>query len=181
MPRFFRAVKSPAYAAWRAALAALAATLTLLAAPDPQALQRELVTRFGPARVSLLKDWLQMLNQARSQGSDDAKLRRVNDFVNRNINFESDISVWQQSDYWATPIETIGQGRGDCEDFAILKYVSLRQAGVQDSHLRLIYVKARLQTPVGPQVQTHGPRLLRDAQRRTAGPRQPQSGDPARR
>lgn len=46
MPRFFRAVKSPAYAAWRAALAALAATLTLLAAlaafsvaaPDPQAL-----------------------------------------------------------------------------------------------------------------------------------------------
>ncbi len=163
MPRFFRAVKSPAYAAWRAALAALAATLTLLAAlaafsvaaPDPQALQRELVTRFGPARVSLLKDWLQMLNQARSQGSDDAKLRRVNDFVNRNINFESDISAWQQSDYWATPIETIGQGRGDCEDFAILKYVSLRQAGVQDSRLRLIYVKARLQTPVGPQVQAH--------------------------
>ena len=32
---------------------------------------------------------------------------------------------------------------------------ALRQAGVQDSHLRLIYVKARLQTPVGPQVQAH--------------------------
>ncbi len=125
------------------------------AAPDPQVLQRELVARFGPARVSLLKDWLQLLTQTRAQASDETKLRRINDFVNRNIAFEADISVWQQSDYWATPIETIGQGRGDCEDFAILKYVSLRQVGVPASRLRLIYVKARLQTPVGPQVQAH--------------------------
>ena len=109
------------------------------AAPDPQVLQRELVARFGPARVSLLKDWLQLLTQTRAQASDETKLRRINDFINRNIAFEADISVWQQSDYWATPIETIGQGRGDCEDFAILKYVSLRQVGVPASRLRLIY------------------------------------------
>ena len=118
-------------------------------------MQRELVARFGPARVNLLQDWLQMLHGAKTLGSEDAKLKRVNDFINRHIAFESDISVWQQSDYWATPIETLGQGRGDCEDFAILKYISLRQAGVPTARLRLIYVKARLQTPVGPQVQAH--------------------------
>ena len=125
------------------------------AAPDPQALQRTLVARFGPARVTLLQDWLQLLTQTRSLGGDEAKLKRVNDFVNHNIVFDSDINVWQQTDYWATPLETIGQGRGDCEDFAILKYVSLRQAGVPVSRLRLIYVKARLQTPLGPQTQAH--------------------------
>ncbi len=138
-------------------LGVLLCALTFLgfATPDPQALQRDLVARFGPARVALLQDWLQTLNQTRNLGGDDAKLRRVNDFVNRNITFDSDINIWQQTDYWATPLETIGIGRGDCEDFAILKFVSLRQTGVAASKLRLIYVKAHLQTPVGPQTQAH--------------------------
>ena len=116
---------------------------------------RDLVARFGPARVTLLQDWMQTLNQTRALSSDEAKLRKINDFVNRNITFDSDINVWQQTDYWATPLETIGIGRGDCEDFAILKYVSLRQTGVPTAKLRLIYVKAQLQTPMGPQTQAH--------------------------
>ena len=116
---------------------------------------RDLVARFGPARVTLLQDWMQTLNQTRALGGDEAKLRKINDFVNRNITFDSDINVWQQTDYWATPLETIGIGRGDCEDFAILKYVSLRQTGVPTAKLRLIYVKAQLQTPMGPQTQAH--------------------------
>ncbi len=114
-----------------------------------------LVARFGPARVTLLHDWLQMLTTTKTQSSDASKLKRVNDFVNKNIAFDSDINIWQQSDYWATPLETIGLGRGDCEDFAILKYVSLRQANISTAKLRLIYVKANLQTPVGKQVQAH--------------------------
>jgi len=48
-----------------------------------------------------------------------------------------------QADYWATPLETLGVGRGDCEDFAIAKYVTLRLAGMSDENLRLIYVRAR--------------------------------------
>ena len=138
-------------------LGVLLCALTFLgfATPDPQALQRDLVARFGPARVTLLQDWLQTLNQTRNLGGDEAKLRKINDFVNRNITFDSDINIWQQTDYWATPLETIGIGRGDCEDFAILKYVSLRQTGVATSKLRLIYVKAHLPTPVGPQTQAH--------------------------
>lgn len=130
------------------------ATWYAAAALDPAALQQQLIARFGPARVVLLKDWLQMTQTARPLG-DDARLRLANDFINRNIAFEADISVWQQSDYWATPLETLGQGRGDCEDFAIIKYVSLRMAGIPASKLRLIYVKAKLKTPGGPMTQAH--------------------------
>lgn len=130
------------------------ATLSVLAALDPAHLKEQLIARFGPARVVLLNSWLQTVNSAKSQG-DEAKLKRINDFVNRNIGFEDDFSIWQQSDYWATPLETIGQGRGDCEDFAIFKYLSLRAAGIPDSRLRLIYVKAKLNTPNGPMLQAH--------------------------
>ncbi|WP_301102168.1 transglutaminase-like cysteine peptidase [Propionivibrio sp.] len=124
------------------------------AALDPAALQQQLIARFGPARVVLLKDWLQMVSSVKTL-LDEQKLQQVNDFINRNITFEDDLSVWQQSDYWATPLETIGQGRGDCEDFAIIKYVSLRMAGIPASKLRLIYVKARLKTPTGSLQQAH--------------------------
>lgn len=144
------------FASLENSLGRLAVTLWLalialgaMAALDPVTLQQQLIARFGPTRVVLLKEWLQMLNSAKPLG-EEAKLKRVNDFINRNIVFEDDISVWGQSDYWATPIETIGQGRGDCEDFAIIKYFSLRQIGIPSSKLRLIYSKARLNAPDGP-------------------------------
>ena len=120
----------------------------VLAELDSKALQQQLISRFGPARVGLLNDWLQMTNAAKTSG-EELKLRRVNDFINQHIVFESDMSVWQQSDYWATPLETIGQGGGDCEDFAIIKYVSLRMAGVPIHKLRLVYVKATLKAAGG--------------------------------
>lgn len=125
-----------------------------LAELNPATLQQQLIAHFGPARVVLLKDWLHMVDSAKTSG-EDGKLKRVNDFINQNIRFEDDMSVWQKSDYWATPLETIGQGSGDCEDFAIIKYVSLRMAGISTQKLRLIYVKAKLKTPTGFAQQAH--------------------------
>ncbi len=116
---------------------------------DTTQLRQQLAARFGPQRVELLDDWLKTAIEAKVLG-EPAKLKRINDFVNQRIAFEDDRSVWDQSDYWATPLETIGQGRGDCEDFAILKYTSLRRAGIAVDKLRLIYVKATLKTPDGP-------------------------------
>ena len=140
----------------RLALSLLLALITAItvAGLNPDSLQQQLIARFGPARVPLLNDWLDTIAAAHRL-PDEAKLRRINDFVNRNIAFDDDISVWQQSDYWATPLETIGQGSGDCEDFAIIKYVALRQAGIPANKLRLIYVKARLETPVGMRQLAH--------------------------
>ncbi|MBI4742707.1 MAG: transglutaminase-like cysteine peptidase [Betaproteobacteria bacterium] len=108
---------------------------------DTAGMQQKMVSRFGAARVVLLNNWFQLVAAAQPLG-DEEKIKRINDFFNQFIQFESDISVWGQSDYWATPIEFIGIGRGDCEDYSIAKYYSLRLAGVPVNKMRLIYVKA---------------------------------------
>ena len=41
-----------------------------------------------------------------------------------------DAEVWGQVDYWASPLETLQSGMGDCEDFAIAKYFTLLALGV---------------------------------------------------
>lgn len=82
-----------------------------------------------------------MLGETRAQHEQD-KLRTVNDFFNRRIFFDDDISIWGQSDYWATPMEAMGKGRADCEDFSISKYYSLLELGIPVNKLRLVYVKA---------------------------------------
>ncbi|MDQ5880691.1 MAG: hypothetical protein QG616_521 [Pseudomonadota bacterium] len=109
---------------------------------DFAGLQQQLIARFGPARINLLQDWQAQLGAAKKLPEAE-KLRRLNDFFNRNLVFDEDLTIWNQTDYWATPLETIGRGRADCEDFSIIKYYSLLQAGVPVSKMRLIYVKAR--------------------------------------
>ena len=52
------------------------------------------------------------------------------------------IKLWGQNDYWASPVEFLAAGGGDCEDFSIAKYFTLREMGMPDASLRLIYVKA---------------------------------------
>ena len=132
----------------------LALAVSAVGAYDFDRLQRQLIARFGTAHVSLLRDWQKTLAESMSVAEKD-KLKKVNDFINRHIAFEDDMEIWNQSDYWATPLETIGQGRGDCEDFAIIKYYSLKDAGVPLAKLRLVYGKARLNGPGGPYLQAH--------------------------
>ena len=65
------------------------------------------------------------------------------------------MEAWKQSDFWATPMETLGHGKGDCEDFAIAKYFTLLAAGMEMSQLRLIYVKAKMGGPASNITQAH--------------------------
>lgn len=108
---------------------------------DFERLQQLLTSRFGQNQVGLLREWQKIVSEGHKQPEQD-KLKRVNDFFNRHIAFDDDMSVWGQSDYWATPIEVIGQGRGDCEDYSIAKYYSLLELGIPINKLRLVYVKA---------------------------------------
>ncbi len=71
----------------------------------------------------------------------DTQLKEVNRFFNQ-FQYREDIDHWGQKDYWATPQEFIGTQHGDCEDFVIAKYFSLRKLGVPDNRLYLTYVKA---------------------------------------
>lgn len=68
------------------------------------------------------------------------KLKQVNRFYNQ-FQYREDIDHWGQKDYWATPEEFIGTQQGDCEDFVIAKYFSLRKLGVPDDRLYLTYAK----------------------------------------
>ncbi|MBX3606482.1 MAG: transglutaminase-like cysteine peptidase [Piscinibacter sp.] len=82
---------------------------------------------------------------------EEARLVAVNQFFNRRIVFAEDDAIWGMADYWASPVELLEKGRGDCEDFAIAKYFSLLAAGVPAARLRLIYVRALIGGPGGVQ------------------------------
>ena len=73
--------------------------------------------------------------------TDLEKLEKVNRFFNQ-VNFVSDAIHWQKKDYWATPIEFLASDGGDCEDFALAKYFTLKMLGVPEKKLNLTYVKA---------------------------------------
>lgn len=98
--------------------------------------------RWGGGVTPKFNAWRTLIG-AVSGSQDPERLKRVNDFFNRQTQFADDAVVWGQTDYWATPLETLGRGAGDCEDFAIAKYFTLREAGVASEKLRLIYVRAK--------------------------------------
>jgi predicted transglutaminase-like cysteine proteinase len=66
----------------------------------------------------------------------------VNSFYNHRVVFREDAENWGQNDYWASPLESLNRGTGDCEDYAISKYATLVAMGVTHSKLRLVYVRA---------------------------------------
>jgi predicted transglutaminase-like cysteine proteinase len=110
--------------------------------------------RYGDAGTASVVAWRDLLTRAASQ-PDAVKLRQVNDFFNRRIRFGEDSAIWGKPDYWATPLETLGRAEGDCEDFAIAKYATLKQLGIPAEKLRLTYVKARIGGPQSTLVQAH--------------------------
>ena len=69
------------------------------------------------------------------------KLRLVNDYFNK-VRFIDDIEHWQKEDYWATPIEMLSTNGGDCEDFSIAKYFTLKALNVPIERMKLTYVKS---------------------------------------
>jgi predicted transglutaminase-like cysteine proteinase len=102
----------------------------------------------------VFNDWVNVLTVA-NDAPIEQKLQKVNNFFNKKILYYEDIEVWGQSDYWATPLESMWKGKGDCEDFVIAKYFSLRSLNIPDAQLRLIYVKARIGGPNSNVQQAH--------------------------
>ncbi|WP_160109857.1 cysteine protease LapG [Pseudomonas izuensis] len=88
-----------------------------------------------------IDDWQHLL-VSQKQVSELEQLDRVNRFFNQHMRYVEDIDLWHQVDYWETPIEALWKGAGDCEDYAIAKYFSLRHLGVASDKLRITYVKA---------------------------------------
>ena len=67
------------------------------------------------------------------------QIQAVNQFLNQ-WQYKTDEQNYGQRDYWATPLEFLRRS-GDCEDYAIAKYVSLRQLGFDAENLRLVVLR----------------------------------------
>ncbi len=72
-----------------------------------------------------------------------ARVGEINRAVNLAIRPMSDLARFNVPDVWTTPLTTFALGAGDCEDYAIAKYVALREAGVDAADLRLMIVRDR--------------------------------------
>ncbi|MAD46138.1 MAG: sulfate adenylyltransferase [Oceanospirillaceae bacterium] len=96
---------------------------------------------YGREAGDTVSAWREELHRL-SGSSEKEKLIGVNRFINNAFPFVSDLKHWQKDDYWATPFESIATRGGDCEDYVIAKYYSLRQLGVDTNKLRITYVKA---------------------------------------
>ena len=88
-----------------------------------------------------IDDWQRLLSTQKQIGELE-QLNVVNRFFNSKVRYVEDQDLWRQVDYWETPIEALWKGAGDCEDYAIAKYFSLRHLGVSSDKLRITYVKA---------------------------------------
>lgn len=121
---------------------------------NPGQMRQALTSRFGEDRLPILEAWRSMVASSRDLAEPD-KLEAVNTFFNRNTRFTDDILLWKTKDYWATPIETIGRAAGDCEDFVIAKYFTLRELGVPEARMRLTYVRAAIGGPGSRVTQAH--------------------------
>lgn len=129
----------------RAAGVLLAGCL-LLGVPRAWDVERvmEVAQQRGP-RVAQLAQQLRALIDKAGPLDTQAKLSLINSFFNQRVSYAEDLEVWGVIDYWASPLETLEKGRGDCEDYAIAKYFSLLAAGVPGEQLRMVYVRAQLQ------------------------------------
>ena len=95
---------------------------------------------YGNKAEQRTRGWQELI--AENQDSNDwNKINKVNHFINKNVSYKNDLPLWGKKDYWASPVETIGRGMGDCEDYAIAKFFTLTALGMPESKLRLMYVR----------------------------------------
>lgn len=96
---------------------------------------------YGEMASTRVKQWKDLMLKNKHL-SEPQKLQIVNDFFNNKIDFVDDVFLWGANDYWATPMELLYQGAGDCEDYSIAKYFTLIELGIDDKKMRITYVKA---------------------------------------
>ncbi len=105
----------------------------------------------GPGAVAAVEPLIELLQHAAAL-DEESRLDHVNAWFNRRIVFRRDDAVHGDADHWASPLEALAAGQGDCEDYAIAKYFGLLAAGTPVGKLRLVYVRAQV---AGNDAQAH--------------------------
>ena len=96
--------------------------------------------RAGARARQRLEKWERLINDYQDRSTAN-KLEAVNRFFNQQIRASADKMSKKGGDYWQSPIETLVRGLGDCDDFTMAKYVSLRLLGVPAEQLRVAVIK----------------------------------------
>ena len=70
-----------------------------------------------------------------------ARIGLINRAADLAITPTSDEVQWGTEDRWSSPFETLQSRRGDCEDYAIAKYIALREAGLSAADVKIVIVR----------------------------------------
>jgi len=137
----------PAYSSWGAGLFGMIEVAT----NNPDSIPKWIDVEARTQRENLLgrceagqctsrseQRWYDMLREVKGEGAFN-QLVLVNRWANR-YPYLTDGRLWGRSDYWETPREFVDKS-GDCEDYALVKYYTLRMLGWPDSALRLVVVR----------------------------------------
>ena len=89
----------------------------------------------SPAALQLLA----IVDNARAREG-RARIGEINRAINLAIRPMSDLAQYGQADVWSSPLVTFAHGAGDCEDYAIAKFVALGLAGISPDDLRIVVV-----------------------------------------
>lgn len=107
---------------------------------DPIFVEDKKLVNFNPTT------WAQFKAQAKAKQGLDL-LRFVNKFWNQS-RYILDIKNWGIDDYWATPAE-FSKKSGDCEDYAIVKYFTLKELGFPQDYMRIVALTSSLHNNQG--------------------------------
>lgn len=89
------------------------------------------------------QSWRAMMHSAQGRGRTE-QVQLVNSFFNR-LTYRTDAQEYGRPEHWATPVEFMSRGAGDCEDYATAKFFSLKLLGVADQDLRVVAVNDQIQ------------------------------------
>src|SRR6185295_815839 len=86
--------------------------------------------------------FLQFITAVKAR-SGRGQLDEANRAVNMVIRYVSDFAQHGEADRWSAALATFATGKGDCEDYALAKYVALIEAGFPRDDLQLVVVRNR--------------------------------------
>lgn len=92
----------------------------------------------GRGRGCEVMDWQRFLGGLAGRPAAE-QMAQVNRYLN-GFRYITDARNWGQGDYWAAPEELFRRG-GDCEDYVIAKYLSLRSLGVPAADMRMVVLQ----------------------------------------
>jgi predicted transglutaminase-like cysteine proteinase len=129
----FRAPQGPLWEKWRGVSIEISRDL------DAMASCRAASDACTPAATRFMA----LIEEARKRDG-RARLEQVNRVVNESIRYTSDLVQHGVADIWLSPLATFASLAGDCKDYAIAKYLALREAGVPAEDLRIILARDNL-------------------------------------